>query len=113
MLRQLAQESGYEPERTFAERVRQQKESLALHERIVLTKPDTQEARAMVRKWLQNSLHSSDPAYAAYLKKRKRTNCEAAAQLHNTTTTKQREHALKVLKGYEEDVRALMRYKAS
>ena len=113
LLRQLAQESGYEPERTYAERMRQQKESLVLHERILQTKPDVQEAKAMVRKWLQSSLHSSDPAYAAYLKKRKRTNCEAAAQFHNMTTAKQREHAVKTLKNYEADVRALMRYKAS
>ena len=113
LLRQLAQESGYEPESTYAERMRQQKESLVLHERILQTKPDVQEAKAMVRKWLQSSLHSSDPAYAAYLKKRKRTNCEAAAQFHNMTTAKQREHAVKTLKNYEADVRALMRYKAS
>ncbi len=113
LLRQLAQDSGYEPERTFAERVRQQKESLALHERILNTQPEAAEAKAMVRQWLQSSLHSSDPAYAAYLKKRKRTNCEAAAQFHNITTAKQREHMMKTLKNYESDVRALMRYKAS
>ena len=113
LLRQLAQDSGYEPERTFAERLRQQKESLALHERILNTQPEAAEAKTMVRQWLQSSLHSSDPAYAAYLKKRKRTNCEAAAQFHNITTAKQREHAVKTLKNYEADVRALMRYKAS
>ncbi len=113
LLHQLAQDSGYEPERTFAERVRQQKESLALHERILNTKPEAAEAKALVRQWLQSSLHSSDPAYAAYLKKRKRINCEAAAQFHNITTAKQREHAVKTLKNYEADVRALMRYKAS
>ena len=113
LLRQLAQDSGYEPERTYAERMRQQRESMVLHERILQTKPDAQEAKALVRNWLQSSLHSSDPAYAAYLKKRKRTNCEAAAQFHKLTTDKQREHAVKTLKNHEADVRALMRYKAS
>jgi NAD(P)H-hydrate repair Nnr-like enzyme with NAD(P)H-hydrate dehydratase domain len=66
-----------------------------------------------VREWLQSVLHTPDPAYAAYLKKRKRTNCEASAQLHNTTTAEQRARAVKVLKGYEDDVRKLIRYNSS
>jgi hypothetical protein len=57
-------------------------------------------------------LHSADPDYAAYLKKRKQLNCEATARFHNNTTTEQRERAVKVLKGYEEDVRGLMRSKS-
>ena len=67
----------------------------------------------MVREWLQSILLSPDPSYAAYIQKRKRTNCEASAQLHNTTTPEQRARAVKVLKGYEDDVRSLMRYQPS
>jgi len=112
LLRQLAQNSGYEAERTYAERVRQQRESLAMHTRILQNRPSAEEARTWVRQWLQGSLHSADPDYAAYLKKRKRSNCEASAQLHNTTTPEQRARAVKVLKGYEDDVRTLMRKKS-
>jgi hypothetical protein len=112
LLRQLAQNSGYEAERTYAERERQQRESLAMHTRIVQSRPSAEEARVWVRQWLQSSLHSADPDYAAYLKKRKRSNCEASAQLHNTTTPEQRARAVKVLKGYEDDVRTLMRKKS-
>ena len=112
LLRQLAQNSGYEAERTYAERERQQRESLAMHTRIVQSRPSADEARVWVRQWLQSSLHSADPDYAAYLKKRKRSNCEASAQLHNTTTPEQRARAVKVLKGYEDDVRTLMRKKS-
>ena len=111
LLRQLAQNSGFEAERTFAERERQQRESLAMHTRIVQNQPTPEEARAWVRQWLQSSLHTADPEYAAYLKKRKRLNCEASAQFHNITTPEQRTRAVKTLKGYEEDVRALMRSK--
>ena len=111
LLRQLAQNSGFEAERTFAERERQQRESLAMHTRIVQNQPTPEEARAWVRQWLQSSLHTADPEYAAYLKKRKRLNCEASAQFHNMTTPEQRTRAVKTLKGYEEDVRALMRSK--
>lgn len=112
-LTQLAQNSGFEGERNYAERMRLQQDNLAMHERMVQNRPAPEEARAMVREWLQSVLHTPDPAYAAYLKKRKRTNCEASAQLHNTTTAEQRARAVKVLKGYEDDVRKLMRYKPS
>ena len=113
LLTQLAQNSGFEGERSYAERVRLQQDNLAMHERIVQNRPAPEEARAMVREWLQSVLHTPDPAYAAYLKKRKRTNCEASAQLHNPTTAEQRARAVKVLKGYEDDVRKLIRYKSS
>lgn len=113
LLQQLAQNSGFEGERSYAERVRLQQDNLAMHERMVQNHPAPEEARAMVHDWVQSILHTPDPAYEAYLKKRKRTNCEASAQLHNTTTPEQRARAVKVLKGYEEDVRKLMRYKPS
>ena len=113
LLQQLAQNSGFEGERSYAERVRVQQDNLAMHERMVQHHPAPEEARAMVHDWLHSILHTPDPAYAAYLKKRKQTNCEASAQLHNTTTPEQRARAVKVLKGYEDDVRKLMRYKPS
>jgi hypothetical protein len=113
LLQQLAQNSGFEGDRNYAERVRVQQDNLAVHEQMVQNRPSPEEARAMVRDWLQSVLHTPDPAYDIYLKKRKRTNCEASAQLHNTTTAEQRARAVKVLKGYEDDVRKLMRYKPS
>jgi hypothetical protein len=113
LLRQLAQQSGYEGERTYAERVRLQKANLAMHESIAQTKPSLEQAKALVHAWLQNSIHTPDAAYAAYLKKRKQTNCEAAAVLHNTTTAEQRARAVRVLKDYEDDIKALMQQKPS
>ena len=67
----------------------------------------------MVHDWMQSVWHPQDENYAAYLNKRKLTNCEAAARLHNITTPEQRARAVKVLKDYEEDVRSLMGYKPS
>jgi len=113
LLRQLAQNSGYDGERTYAERVRLQQDNLGMHEAILKQRPDMAQAQIMVRNWLQNSLHTPDSSYAGYLKKRKQTNCEAAASLHNTTTADQRDKAQRVLKDYEDDVRTLMRQKPS
>jgi len=113
LLRQLAQNSGYEGERTYAERVRMQQDNLGMHEAILQQRPDLAQTKTMVRNWLQNSMHTPDASYAAYLKKRKQTNCEAAADLHNTTTADQRDKAKRVLKDYEDDVRKLMQQKSS
>jgi hypothetical protein len=54
-------------------------------------------------------LSSPDDAYRAYADMRKEINCEAAAQLHNTTTAAQREFMVKTLKAYEADIRALVK----
>ena len=113
LLRQLAQNAGYEGERTYAHRMRLQQDNLAMHERILQNRPAPAEARAMVHDWMQSVWHPQDENYAAYLNKRKLTNCEAAARLHNITTPEQRARAVKVLKDYEEDVRSLMGYKPS
>ena len=113
LLRQLAQNSGYEGERTYAERVRLQKDNLAMHEAIQQQRPDLAQTKTMVRNWLQNSIHTPDASYAAYLKRRKQTNCEAASKLHNITTGEQRNKAVRVLKDYEDDVRSLMQQKSS
>lgn len=109
LLRQLAQNAGFDGERTFAERLRLQNEQVAVFEQIALNKPSLEQAQLLVRTWMQNSIHSPDASYAAYLKKRKQANCEAAASLHNATSDEQRAKAVKVLKAYEEDVRTLMK----
>jgi hypothetical protein len=109
LLRQLAQNAGFEGERTFAERVRLQNEQVAMFEQIALNKPSQEQAQWQVRAWIQSSIHTPDASYAAYLKKRKQANCEAAASLHNVTSDEQRVKAIKVLKAYEEDVRTLLK----
>ena len=109
LLRQLAKESGFDGPKTASERLRQQADAYQVLQTIAINQPAQREANAMVHDWLERSLHTPDPIYAAYLKKRLDTNCEAAATFHNTTTREQRQHAIKVLQGYENDVRQLMR----
>ena len=108
-LRRLAQASEFDGERTYAERVRQQADSLQTLQTLAQGAWRSEQARQIVHEWFQRSLHTPDEAYALYLKKRQVLNCEAAAQFHNSTTTAQRARAVKVLQGYEADVRTLMR----
>jgi hypothetical protein len=109
LLRELVVNSGYDPDKTYQERLRQQADAVQVLQRIAMDKPDVTQARELIHAWMGRLLNTPDPAYAAYLKKRQRLNCEATAQLHNTTTPEQRTQAVKVLKGYEEDVRELIK----
>jgi hypothetical protein len=108
-LRLLAQSSGFDAERTHAERLRQQADMLQTLQTIGTGQRNLTTAGPLVRDWLQRSLKTPDEDYAAYLKKRQALNCQAAAQFHNSTTAEQRVHAVKVLQSYEADVRELMR----
>jgi hypothetical protein len=108
-LRLLAQSSGFDAERTYAERLRQQTDMLQTLQTIGTAQRNLTTARPTVRDWLQRSLNTPDEDDAAYLKKRQALNCQAAAQFHNSTTAEQRANAVKVLKAYEADVRELMR----
>jgi hypothetical protein len=109
LLRQLAKDAGFDGAKTMAERLRQQADSLSVLQTIATQQPSVREATAWVHDWFERSLQTPDEAYAGYLRKRQTLNCEAAAQFHNTTTASQRAHAVKTLKGYEDDVRKLMR----
>jgi hypothetical protein len=108
-LRLLAQSSGFEPERAYAERLRQQADSLLTLKTIALEQRGMQSSRQLVSDWLQRSLNSPDDEYVAYLKKRQTLNCDAVAQFHNSTSPEQRAHAVNLLKSYEADLRELMR----
>jgi hypothetical protein len=109
LLRQLAQSSGFDVRKTWDQRLRQQADASQVLQAIASKQPSVRDATVMVREWFDRSLHTPNQDYAAYLKKRQHTNCEAAAQFHNATSASQRAHAVKVLKGYEEDVRKMMR----
>lgn len=65
------------------------------------------EAVAFLRTWSQRLFQSSTPAYAGYTERMVRHGCAQFADLHNSTSAGQRAHAVQVLKGYEDDLRAL------
>jgi len=59
------------------------------------------------RSYLARVLQSPTPGYTAYSKTQVQHGCAQFAALHNTTTPEQRANAVRVLKGYEDDLRAL------
>ena len=100
--------SPYNPELWLAERQRRQADTLQTLRRLVADKADHEQRVAALRTLVGHTERSPDPEYRAYQLKLADYNCAFAAQVHNATTAVQRQRALKTLKGWEGDIRALM-----
>jgi Family of unknown function (DUF6279) len=105
--------SPYEPERHLAERQRRQQEALALIRRLRETNASRDEAVAQVRAYLHAIDRSPRDSHQAYADRLASHNCAFASELHNATSATQRLAAVKKLKGYESDLRALIAEAAS
>ena len=114
LVKQMAKESQFDLPKSWGERLRRQQDTVRTLEGIAKSQQGLaaaqQESIALLNRSL---LQSPDEVYREYAEMRKTINCEATAQLHNTTTVTQREFAVKTLKTYEADLRALAKVKAS
>lgn len=111
VLRTAIAQSGFDPELSYAERLRRQQD-LQQTLRFVngtsgSAKPDTAQATTALRAYLERSINSPNPAYRAYTDKAVLDNCNTFAQLHNSTTAEQRTRAVRRLGAYERDAREL------
>ncbi len=100
--------SPFNPEAWLAERQRRQSDTLATLRRLVAERADREQRIAGLRMLFERTQLSPDPAYRAYQKQLTVFNCELAARIHNATTPAQRLKAQERLKGWEEDLRALV-----
>lgn len=91
----------------LAERRQRQTDLLQLLRQWQQDKPDAATAQAAVRRLAADTTRSPRPDYAAYSARVMQANCALAAQLHNSSTAAQRQHAIDKLKGWEGDLRAL------
>ncbi len=103
-LRASIKASPFDPQRTQAERLRRQADLLKTV-KDAQAAPDT--AAERVRAHIARIGQSPTPGYQAYSDDLIRQGCAQFAQLHNTTSPEQRANAVRVLKGYEEDLRVL------
>ena len=112
LLTQLASDSPYTPELTYRERLRRQQDIVDMLRSWETQAITPAAAHEDVRKLLARSvLASPDANYRDYAEAQLAYNCQAVAKLHNTTTPAQRARAVKTLRGYENDVRALIAHK--
>ncbi len=99
--------SPFDPEAWLAERQRRQRETVQTLRRLASERADRDQAVTALRGLAQHAERSPDAGYRAYQVQLADYNCGLAAQLHNATTTAQRQAARERLKGWEEDLRSL------
>ena len=100
--------SPFNPDAWVAERQRRQADTVQTLRRLVAERADRDARVAALRALLARTERSPDPEYRAYQVKLTQYNCGFAAQIHNATTADQRQKARERLKGWEEDLRALV-----
>jgi hypothetical protein len=111
-VRAQLERSVYDVRISLAERLRRQQDLTQLLLR--LSAPpgvpalEAGHASRLVQAFIERLWVSPDAAYRQQLDTLQREGCSGFAELHNTTTPAQRARAQQVLKGYEDDVRALM-----
>lgn len=104
LVRNNIKASPFDAQRTQAERLRRQADLLQTV-KDAQAAPDT--AAERVRRHITRISQSPTPGYKAYSDELVRQGCAQFAQLHNSTSPEQRANAVRVLKGYEDDLRVL------
>lgn len=100
--------SPFDAGRWLAERQARQADILATLTRLSGEHLPQAEAERAVRAVAERVAHSPRAEYRDYERTLTAYNCQFAAEVHNATTTAQRVAALRKLKGYESDLRALI-----
>ncbi|RYX92845.1 MAG: hypothetical protein EOO28_20900 [Comamonadaceae bacterium] len=99
--------SVFKPERSYAERLRRQRDALQTLTPLVSGVGTPAESQVAVRRLVERVLNSPDRDYRNYVESFTRENCETFAELHNSTNAKQRAKAAEVLRDYENHFRML------
>ncbi|MDP1647660.1 MAG: DUF6279 family lipoprotein [Rubrivivax sp.] len=100
--------SPFDPEMWLAERQRRQRDTVQMLRRLLAERADRDQRLAAMRMLALRTERSPDPDYRAYQLKLAEYNCAFAARIHNATTPAQRQQARDTLKGWEDDLRALI-----
>ena len=110
MLQTRMGQSGFDPQRAYAERLRRQQDMLqTLRSLASPAGLSTAQAAAALEGVFNRAILSPDLSYRNDARQIKLHNCQTFAELHNITTPAQRQKALAKLQGYEQDLRALLR----
>ncbi|MBT9514865.1 MAG: hypothetical protein IV104_21200 [Acidovorax sp.] len=102
-LRAFVAQSSFDPQRTYAERLRRQKDLVQVLQKIAEDRSNTGQARSLLRGYLARFNASPDAAYQRYAQTLVEEGCEGYARVHNAMTAAQRLKAVQSVKGYEQD----------
>jgi hypothetical protein len=110
-LRASIERSDFDPQLSFAERIRRQQDLIQTLRRVGTEapspRPTAAQATTLLRGYQERSTTSPNPAYRAYMDRATLDACRTIAQLHNATSPEQRERARQRLAAYERDAREL------
>ena len=107
LVRAYIANSSFDGPRQLREAQRRQKDNLQVLTKIRAGEIPSNQVTLQVRGLLARTLKAPDPAYSRYMEQLTLEGCSAMAALHNSITPEQRAYLAQVLKGYEDDARAL------
>jgi len=107
-LRQQMERSTYDPRSLLAERERRQQDLLGTLRKIAGQPVSLDEARALMRGYFSRTQEQPDRSQRASMQRWIQEGCRNIAALHNATTPAQRQSAVRRLRGYQADLRALV-----
>jgi uncharacterized protein DUF6279 len=102
------EQTPFDPQLWLAERRARQQDILRTLRKLVADKADSATVQSALRAIAANAVRSPRAEYRPYLQRLQEANCALAAQLHNSLKPAQRQRAVERLKGWEEDLRALV-----
>lgn len=107
VIRQVVAESVFDAQVSLKERERRQRDFAEVLMNLVGARASAATSQHALRLVLQRVWDSPDPAYRTYQQRSLSQACQAFARIHASTTPAQRAQAVRVLKGYEADLRSL------
>ena len=96
-------DSTFDPQRSYAERLRRQKDLVQVLQKIAEDRTNTELTRALLRGYIARFNASPDAAYQRYAKALVEEGCEGFSRMHNAMTATQRLKAVQSVQGYEQD----------
>jgi hypothetical protein len=99
--------SPFDPQLWLSERMLRQQDVLKTLRRLVTERAPADHTQAALRMLVLHAQRSPREIYLKYQERLLQYNCKLAAQLHNSTSREQRQAAVKKLRSWEEDARAL------
>ena len=96
-------DSTFDPQRSYAERLRRQKDLVQVLQKIAEDRTNTGLTRTLLRGYIARFNASPDAAYQRYAKALVEEGCEGFSRVHNAMTAAQRLKAVQSVQGYEQD----------
>jgi len=108
LLLESIRNSSFKPEISYQRRQQNQQNLLSILRNIEQGHLKETQAKQEIQTFMHQMTEPEDQEYQAYIEKLTLESCQTIANLHNTTTAKQRKNLQNNLSGYLEDMNALI-----